>query len=293
MPAPADGPSTARSRLSSSVMDPPSCLAAAGYDGRLARWATLAPAAWLAEVNLEADARGLVSSAGVAIRFRFDGPGEVRRSALDYERQVHDEGQVVCRRDPDGFEHDRWNAAVWLTWPRTKAALNRLHARDPGPGGPGPGRRSRRRDLATLVDESGLAWVSARPDCDRLLAERCWRSLFIDRREDLVDGVVPLVIGHGLIGKLKRPYKRLTAQTLVVPVAASLLKPLAHDAVDAAIASRLIEVAGSGRCLPLPVLALPGWCDDNRDPAFFDDPTVFRPRPATASLKPADGSTRR
>ena len=318
----------------------PSCLAVAGYDGLLRSWAGLSATAWLDEVNRLAAARGLRSDGGAPIRFELAPPGQVRLSALAYERRVHDEGRVTCRRDGDGLEHDQWNAAVWLAWPRTKAALNAIHARErggdrasgegqpfrhgsmPGPG-PAPGRRSRARDFATLLDESGLAWLSRRPHCDALLRERCWRALFVDARDDVIDGVIPIVIGHGLIGKLRRPYKRLTAQALLVPVDADAFAGMA-DCVDAgliaderiacrvkAVAERLGQDAGApgpggspGRdgnprssrnhgparagdparraspCVPLPVLALPGWCDQNRRPGFYDDPAVFRPRHA-------------
>ncbi|MBN3821090.1 DUF3025 domain-containing protein, partial [Paraburkholderia sp. Se-20369] len=27
---------------------------------------------------------------------------------------------------------------------------------------------------------------------------------------------------------------------------------------------------------PLPVLGVPGWCAENAEPAFYDDPAVFR-----------------
>jgi len=33
-----------------------------------------------------------------------------------------------------------------------------------------------------------------------------------------------------------------------------------------------------GRCFaPLPVMGIPGWCDENAEAAFYDDVTVFRP----------------
>ena len=332
-----DSPAVAAGRFGS-------CLAAAGYDDLLARWVRLSAADWLAEVNQLAAARGLHSAAGRPIRFAFPRPGEARLSALDYERRVHDEGRVLCRRDGDGVEHDRWNAAVWLAWPLTKAALNRLHARDDAAGarptsrvgtaGAVPGQRSRVRDFATLVDESGLAWVSSHRGCDALLAGRRWQALFVEARADLCAGVVPIVIGHGLMGKLARPYKRLTAQAIIVPVVPARIRPLIEGpgwrfdegrgqaglaaadtaAIDAAIAQRLTGIAsslaapgpgpapvpvpvpaggepdavgavgavdppGGSACLPLPLLALPGWCDRNREPAFYDDPSVFRPGP--------------
>ena len=40
---------------------------------------------------------------------------------------------------------------------------------------------------------------------------------------------------------------------------------------------------------PLPILGVPGWWADNAEPAFYDDPTVFRPRRLRSgqTLKPS------
>ncbi|MFG5409680.1 DUF3025 domain-containing protein [Piscinibacter sakaiensis] len=35
---------------------------------------------------------------------------------------------------------------------------------------------------------------------------------------------------------------------------------------------------------PLPVLGVPGWWPANADPAFYDDPAVFRPAPARRAI---------
>ena len=295
-----------------------SCLPVSGYAARLAQWAGLTPEAWLADVNSRAATQALSSAAGRPLRFVFAEPGAPRLSALAYECAIHEQGLIHCRRD-GGFDHDRWNAAVWLRWPRTTAALNQIHAREAqsmGPsmasadgasadrasaGPPVPGQRSRARDLATLIDESGLAWLSSRPDCDALLRERQWQALFIDQREALSRGVVPQVIGHGLLGKLARPYKRLSAQVLIVPVDA--LAATDDEASDAAIAAAVTAAAtaaaarvtaapagpGASACLPLPILALPGWCEANRDAAFYDDTSAFRRTSGTSGGVGAGG----
>lgn len=285
-------------------------LEASGQAGRLARWAGLDADAWLAEVNHCASALAIRTATGQPLRFVFDPADAPKLPALAYEGRIHDQGLVGCRRDGRGRDHDRWNAAIWLTFPRTKAMLNRLHVEDAAGPGPLPavvGQRSRVRDLATLVDESGLAWVSRDPESDALLAKRRWRDLLHGGRARLLAAVRPCVIGHGLLGKLLRPYPGLTANTLVVPVCERetetacrvALGPgwdgadeLAADPADALIAARLaavaVELAGveggsarrAGFLLPLPVLGLPGFCDANREPAFYDDSRVFRPLPA-------------
>jgi hypothetical protein len=204
-----------------------SCLPRSACAMLLERWQRLAPGAWLGQANALARERHLTSAGGAAIQFEFAAAGVAAR---DYERRIHDEGRVGCRIEGTGMEHDRRNAAVWLTLPATKAALNRLHCEPPGQGVPARARalamreaqpipgsgRTRRRDLATLIDESGLAWVSTDAGCDALLRARAWRALFVDRREVVRRAIMPIVIGHGLLGKLEHPYRALTAQVLIV-----------------------------------------------------------------------------
>ncbi len=257
------------------------CLPRTSQAPLLERWRGLASEDWLDDANRLAEEAGIVSGGGAPIRFRArdDGAG-----AASYERRIHDSGLVGCRLDPAGRAHDQLNAAVWLTLPATKAALNALHcAAGPSPSPRAANGRTRRRDLATLIDESGLAWLSTEPDCDALLRARAWQALFMDARARVEAGVAPIVVGHGLLGKLARPYKALTAQVLVVPVAAvPAVDPDRHIAAAlVAAAGAIDDRAGTADrdrwpLLPLPVLALPGWCDENRDRRFFDDGAVFR-----------------
>lgn len=68
------------------------------------------------------------------------------------------------------------------------------------------------------------------------------------------------VFGHALLEKLTTaPRKALTAHVLLVD-------PLDLSAAD---------WAAKPFC-PMPVLGVPGWCPANEDPAFYDDPAVFR-----------------
>jgi hypothetical protein len=49
------------------------------------------------------------------------------------------------------------------------------------------------------------------------------------------------------------------------------------DTVDAEVARGLAAMPPTAdRFCPLPVMGLPGWCDDNERPGFYDDPLVFR-----------------
>ncbi len=194
--------------------------------------------------------------------------------------------------------------------PATKAALNGLHARalarveagalaEPTPR-VAPGRRPRVRDVATLLDESGLLWVSRCVACDDALRARRWTRLFVEQRARLARQVLPLVVGHGLLHKLARPYKAITAHCLLLDgaqVASADADAIdadiidddtvdddTIDAIDRLAAAALVDASGdphASRALPalhpLPVMGLPGWHPGNVDAAFFYDTQVFRP----------------
>ena len=240
----------------------------------------------LAHCNALASQRGLTSAAGVPLRFVDAGcPGD----ALGYETTILREGCIAWRSDHKGAMHDLHNALAWLTFPRIKAMLNRLHLTDTAPGSEGSagspiaaagaGRRSRRRDLLTLLDESGLLWLSASPQLDDELRQKHWHSLLVARREEIRARVQPVVIGHGLLEKLAVPYKSMTAHCLVVPWDRSTPAAFDRAAIDSAVAAHLEEAFGS-RTLPvlapLPILGLPGWDPANLDASYYDDARVFR-----------------
>ena len=48
--------------------------------------------------------------------------------------------------------------------------------------------------------------------------------------------------------------------------------------MDAALAEMLsVPRLASKPFTPLPVLGIPGWCEQNQNVSFYDDPFVFRP----------------
>lgn len=250
-----------------SFVEPLACLAPLPPDGRIARLD-----AWARD-------RGLRSGSGRRLRFvPDDAPGGAR---VPYERRVHDEGEVAVRTGAPGHRHDLYNALMWLAWPRSKARLNALHVAAAGaPEAP----RGRVRDALTLLDENGAVWLSTDPSLDAALRAFDWRTLFVLRRAEVAGRVGLRVFGHALLEKLDAPYKAITAHAWLLP-----LPPDASDAeVDAALAARLDATPLQPDALsPLPVLGFPGWCEANRDPAFYNDPQVFRPGRRRAADDPA------
>jgi hypothetical protein len=224
----------------------------------------------LAALNAAAQERALASTAGAAIRF----VDERTHGALAYERAVAERGTVATRT---GSPHDIFNALVWLAFPRTKAALNARHVADGA--GAGANGRSRARDAATLLDESGIVLACADDGLVALLRARAWRPLFVDRREDVRRVMRPFVIGHGLLAKLQHPYRAATAHALIVRVGCSIVadETAGAAAVDAAAAVAVGDAALTpAQLVPVPVAAFPGWDSEGLGERLFDDRSVFR-----------------
>jgi Protein of unknown function (DUF3025) len=197
-----------------------------------------------------------------------------RTSALTYENRIAGCGEIALREDS---VHDQFNALAWLALPQTKAALNAVHVRQAE--APTANRRDRRRDAATLLDESGLLLACDAPELVALLRARQWRALFAERRAEVAAHMRPIAIGHGICARLAcgRPHRGITARALVLDLPVDLrnvcLAPF--DAMAAAFVRR--GDFAPEWLLPLPIAALPGWDCEGLDAKLFDDLSVFRP----------------
>jgi hypothetical protein len=219
---------------------------------------------WRGALGEIARARSIVSGAGAPIEFA---PADVA-GATPYEVFIARTGQVPTRDN----QHDLFNALIWLTYPRLKAALNARQAAEIARSGVGPARGAA-RDAATLIDESALL-VCAAPDLLAALRDHDWQRLLVAGRPRWGRDIAALPFGHALLEKLVGPFKAITACVVPLPAAAD------PDAAGAAFVARP-DLAPA--LLPhLPVMGIPGWCAENADPRFYDDPRVFRPRRTTA-----------
>jgi hypothetical protein len=218
----------------------------------------------------------LVAGSGVALRFVQ--AGEERRAELPYERRIFELGEVVCRRED---WHDLFNALVWLTFPRAKAAINARHVREMTKEA--PGQRGRARDALTLFDEGGLVVACADPALARLIREFRWKELFWVRRAQLARNVRFFAFGHALYEKALAPFVGITASGLLLDVDAPFLSadPSAQlDAVDTRVAAILSApdiIRTPKDFSPVPVLGVPGWSPLTEDERFYDDASYFRP----------------
>lgn len=204
-------------------------------------------------------------------------PGEA------YEAFIRRTAQVPTRHNL----HDVFNGLVWLRFPQSKAALNRLHADAIAAQGLGAV-RGPVRDAITVFDENGalfLAPLAVSAVLWPLLLSRDWHSLFITHRALWAQAQVVL-FGHALMEQMVRPRKPLTAHVWVLPF--ELASDAGADpipALDAALAADLSAVRLKAKPFtPLPVLGIPGWWPDNELPAFYADTSVFRPsRPSVSA----------
>lgn len=185
---------------------------------------------------------------------RFVPPGA---SDPYYEVHLFETGEVQTRADS---KHDLFNALVWLAFPKTKARINAMHAREiPKEGG----KRGRVRDMLTIFDEGG-AIVVCRDDVSALVRESRWKTLFLERHEDLRI----VVLGHAVLEQALAPYPGMTCKVVFAQPGEDL---------DERCAQWIARHPQSPRDLPpLPIMGYPGWYPGNGVPGFYDDARVFR-----------------
>ena len=265
---------------------------------------TLPPRALQEWFNAVAQSRGLRTGLGAPLHM-------IDQSELPtgcaYETHIAQTGGLPTR---DNL-HDRFNALVWLHLPKLKALLNAIQAQEISLNGHRNNQRGPWRDWATLLDESGVLVVARRNeqalrDC---WCNHDWLGLFWDHRPrwQCSDGLMrPSAslangpdwsiwpMGHALLEKGQSPYKAITAQAWVLANTSSLVGPTADpEVVDPAglqgwrelddWASQALglkqeaEVERPSRLWPLPIMGVPGWCTDNQEKTFYQDPRVFRP----------------
>jgi hypothetical protein len=227
-------------------------------------------------------------------------------AATEYERGIASTGEVPVRAHD---WHDLFNALAWLSFPRLKASLNRCHVAAMSASAPGArlaGQRGALRDLATLLDESGMLVACEDPTLVEALAAHAWHTLLVERRLEVCRSMRFAVCGHAIFDRARVPRKALTARVLVLPVdraevegegvaqidrldtmAARWLDRLALQCIERADAMQGLErtapsdrpgrvLEGTRVLLHMPVMGVPGWFAANADPTFYDDPQVFR-----------------
>ena len=229
-------------------------------------------------------ARGtpVTNAAGREIRF----VGQTARAAAfdeGYEPRIFQRGEVQVRARNS---HDLFNALVWLTFPRIKAALNeRQHRALERQHANGAPNRGPAQDALTLLDEGGVIVVTSDATLGRLLADHAWKELFWRRRAEVEQGMRFYLLGHGLYAKMQRPFVGVTGRgTLCVVPADFLALPLASQLaeLDARLAALIADPAreiAARELMAVPLLGIPGWCAGNAREDYYDNAAYFRPLP--------------
>ncbi|MFH1044620.1 MAG: DUF3025 domain-containing protein [Pseudomonadota bacterium] len=248
----------------------------------------------LAQLNRMGDEREVLSGGGVPVEFV---PQEAKIDE-PYETRVYVRGKVLTR---SRNWRDLFNALVWITFPRSKAAINRRHYREmlarQGEGLRGTprakgGSLGAPHDVLTLFDESGVIVASSEPELGALLRDFKWKELFWQRRSDVIESMRFYVFGHSIYEKALQPYKGITAKTVIFDLPPrELERPLPQQI--ATLDARLAKYFGDPKALsatetlaPLPVLGIPGWTADNEDERYYDDNRYFRPGRTQAEEEP-------
>lgn len=184
---------------------------------------------------------------------------------LGYEERIFHSGIIATRKD---HWHDFFNALVWHSFPQTKTAINSLHAKELKKQKSTI--RSRKRDLLTLFDESGVI-VIAEESILKLIKQHKWNTLFVEKKQEWISGKITLItFGHAMYEKYLTPYIGMTAQAL-------LLSSQVED-IDSFLAKKLLNgslLENKSQLSPLPLLGVPGWHKD-QDGAFYANKVYFR-----------------
>lgn len=197
-----------------------------------------------------------------------------------YEPRCYLTGEVQTRSD--NF-HDLFNALVWLTFPKAKAAINNRHYHAlTNVDGSESSQRGRVRDMTTLLDESGVVVVCANAELAELLRTFQWKELFWKQRVQLEATMGFYIFGHGLYEKAMKPYVGMTGQGLIINAEPDfflwdMATRMAY--LDKRVAEYLND---SQRCVsprelnPVPLLGVPGWDIQNNNAAYYDNSQYFR-----------------
>ncbi|MDO5770053.1 MAG: DUF3025 domain-containing protein [Psychrobacter sp.] len=211
---------------------------------------------------------------------------------MAYETFIAETGNVPTR---DNL-HDLFNGSIWLTFPKSKALLNRYQAKAIDSEGIS-GRRGRVRDTITVFDENGAILVTANPNIGEALTNFDWQNCLVTPREEWDDGFLTqpytpnptakaavYIFGHALLEQLVAPRKPLCAHTLILAVESdfftlSMTERMGY--LDKRLSQKLDELLQdetvTPRALsPLPILGVPHFWPDNADPEFYNDTFVFR-----------------
>jgi hypothetical protein len=212
---------------------------------------------------------------------------EALRAQGGYEQHVARLDAVPTR---SAHWHDFFNMAVWAHFPQLRRALNSLHV-DPqaGPIDPRNG-RAPAQNLAATFDESGLLVLSTSHAVLEELRGLRFKRAFWELRAEVLATTRFWAVGHGMLEALLSPRPGLVARGLLLHVPSL---PPSHESdalrfeIDARVSAGIHGWRSARPVLdPLPVLAIPGF-SDNDAADFYEDARNIRFVPV--SRRPSAG----
>ena len=233
-------------------------------------------AAWPGIARLNECAACIKNFRGQPIRFVAN---DQATAAPHYETRIAESGEIATREN----WHDFFNAMSWLSFPEAKSAISEMHAQLLSARGESEARaRSTPRDVLTLFDEGGIIVVSRDESLLELIRHFEWKTLFFDRRTDVVANMRFYLFGHSMLEKALDPYVGVTAKAILFLVDdafvasnhATQMREIDHRA-----AAWLMDdenLLTSKNFSPLPWLGVPGWWKENESPAFYGNAQYFR-----------------
>lgn len=203
-------------------------------------------------------------------------------SAVDYETQIFDTGQVPTRKES---WHDIFGALVWSMFPLSKAKINELHVKDIRSNG--AQERSKLRNALTLFDECGVVIVTKNQQLLEQLRNHQWDEAFWQNRElwhqASSEGVAVYQFGHANYEMLTKPFVGLTGKWVVIDSSAEILglpKNVQYRLIDQKLNALLDNglLNDNSKMSPLPLLGVPKWHTDNEDRNYYNNTDYFRPK---------------
>ena len=249
----------------------------------------IADTAWPGIARLNACAAGIKNFRGRSIRFVANDEAAV---APHYETRIAESGEIATREN----WHDFFNAVSWLAFPEAKSAISEMHARIlSARGGKELRNRSSPRDVLTLFDEGGIIVISRDESLLDLIRRFEWKTLFVDRRADVVASMRFYLFGHSMLEKALDPYVGVTAKAILFLVDDAFITSnhaTQMREIDRRAATWLMNeenLRSSKNFSPLPWLGVPGWWKQNESPAFYDNAQYFRSGRMRARENAQDG----
>lgn len=210
---------------------------------------------------------------------------EMAETSAYYEQIIFQHNTIPTR--PQSW-HDLFNALVWMQFPHCKALLNKLHIEDIEQCGLSP--RTQRRNHLTHFDECGVVLACSDPHMLTLLAEHQWQQVFVEHRAKWGKDIHAHVFGHANYEMLLNPFIGLTGKWLAVAVDANfgqLNSSEKYTQMDQLLCSKITNESLFSQAkplLPLPLLGIPGWWQENTNADFYANTNYFRKK--STGLKP-------